>query len=159
MHDVSGILGEMAGSRQRCMYCEDSRGTQIDHFWPIARYKERTFIWDNMLLVCSACNQKKGDRFDLDASGKPLLIDPTAEEPWDFLYFDSGTGMITARYHPLSGAADPKGKHTTNPWVLPLNIEVITESRKRIHRNLPQSRQSIFSGPDQGYSYSRSGVD
>ena len=29
-----GALQTMAGNRQRCMYCGDSHGTDIEHFWP-----------------------------------------------------------------------------------------------------------------------------
>ena len=30
-----GVLQTMAGNRQRCMYCGDSHGTDIEHFWPV----------------------------------------------------------------------------------------------------------------------------
>lgn len=28
------VLKSMAGNRERCMYCLDSHGTDIEHFWP-----------------------------------------------------------------------------------------------------------------------------
>ena len=34
LRKVFDCLVRMAGMRQRCMYCEDSRGTTIEHFWP-----------------------------------------------------------------------------------------------------------------------------
>ena len=49
--DVRRTLQKMATGRQRCMYCEDSRGAGIDHFRPRATYPERAFAWDNYLLA------------------------------------------------------------------------------------------------------------
>ena len=136
MRAVENVLQAMSRGRQRCMFCEDSRGTDIDHFWPKVPFPERTFVWDNLLWVCAGCNRKKGTRFLLDDDGKPLLIDPTADDPWDHLYFDADTGMIVACVHPDTGMNDPKGEHTTDPRVLPLNIEAITDSRRRTYRCL-----------------------
>jgi len=86
MQVVEETLRRMGGRRQRCMFCEDSRGTDIDHFWPKVPYPERTFVWENLLWVCAGCNRKKGPRFVLDDQGTPLLIDPTAEDPWNHLF-------------------------------------------------------------------------
>ena len=136
MRTVEHTLRAMSRGRQRCMFCEDSRGTDIDHFWPKSRYSNRTFVWENLLLACAGCNGKKGKRFDLGADGRPLLIDPTAEDPWDFLFFDPDTGIIVARFNLATGATDPKGEHTTDPQVLPLNIDPVTDGRQRIARSL-----------------------
>src|SRR5712691_1512173 len=77
MQRVFHTLVSMAGKRVRCMYCEDSRGTDIDHYWPKADYPIKVFRWENMLLACSGCNRSKGRKFPLDKHGDPLLIDPT----------------------------------------------------------------------------------
>lgn len=135
MKVVCETLKVMAGSLSRCVFCSDSRGTDVEHFWPKRRYPDKAFVWPNLLLSCAGCNSKKGERFDLDQAGHPLLIDPTAEDPWDFLYFDSATGNLAARYDP-GGIPHPKGRHTTDPAVLPLNIEAVTEGRQRSRRNL-----------------------
>jgi uncharacterized protein (TIGR02646 family) len=139
MRAIAQVLGHMSGPRRRCMFCEDSRGGDIDHFRPIARYKERTFVWANLLCTCAECNRLKGDRFELDAKNHSLLIDPTAEDPWDFLFYDSHTGIITGRYEKATGRQHPRGKHTTDPGVLPLNVEAVTEGRQRTQRNLGRS--------------------
>jgi hypothetical protein len=34
--EIREVLGRMATSIERCMYCEDSHGTDIEHFWPRA---------------------------------------------------------------------------------------------------------------------------
>lgn len=133
---VARVLARMSGRRARCMFCGDSRGMDIDHFWPVVPYKNRTFLWENLLWVCTECNRKKGNRFDLDEAGRPLLIDPTAEDPWDFLFFDTHTGIIKAKCDPATGAFSPKGTHTTDSGILPMNIEAVTEGRQRTARNL-----------------------
>lgn len=108
MRKVTEVLQRMAGPRHRCMYCEDSRGSDIEHFWPKARYWQRTFVWENMLWICTACGRQKGDRFLLDAKGQPLLIDPTLDEPWDFLFYDPATGLVSSRYEKATSLPHPK---------------------------------------------------
>ncbi len=144
MTRVAQVLASMTGKRQRCMFCGDSRSTDIEHFWPKIRFRQRVFRWDNMLWICAGCNRKKGDRFPLDRHRRPLLIDPTAEDPWDFLYFDGHTGNITARYDPTNGRPHPKGVHTVDPANLPLNIEAVTEGRLRTRRNLVRAVNSFL---------------
>src|SRR5262249_48686279 len=117
-------------------FCGDSRSTDIDHFWPKTRYRQRVFRWDNLLWICTGCNRQKGNRFPLDEHHRPLLIDPTTEDPWDFLFFDAGTGNITAKYDAATGQPNPKGMHTVDPTILPLNIEAVPEGRQRTRRNL-----------------------
>ena len=90
-------LKTMAGERQRCMYCGDSHGTDIDHFWPKTPYPERMFRWLNLLLSCTECGRFKGDRFPVD-NGTAVLLDPTADDPWRHLDFDPDTGNIAARF-------------------------------------------------------------
>lgn len=86
---------EMAPGRGRCMYCEDSAGTAIDHFWPKQRYPMRAFEWENMLWACSGCNSNlKREQFPLDAFGAPLLLDPTEDEPMDHLDYLPASGEL-----------------------------------------------------------------
>ena len=145
---VLDVLRGMCGQRQRCMFCEDSRGTQIDHFWPIAAYREKTFLWDNMLLLCDGCNRMKGERFDLDQHGDPFFIDPTAEDPWDYLFYEPRTGIIVARVNPASGAADMKGEHTSDLDVLPLNSDPVTNGRQRTTRALRRAVRRFLERAD-----------
>ncbi|RYU63190.1 hypothetical protein EWI61_01670 [Methylolobus aquaticus] len=94
------------------MYCVDSHGSDIDHFWPKATYPDRAFVWSNMLLCCTECGRFKGNRFPLSNAGQPMLVDPSAEDPWEHLDFDPDTGNLTARYLANCGAPSPKGEHT-----------------------------------------------
>ena len=88
------------------MYCSDSAGTDIDHYWPKSVYTERMFQWLNMLLCCTGCGRDcKGTKFPLD-KGHPALLDPTRDDPWQFLDFSTTTGIL----FPL---VDARGKTTT----------------------------------------------
>jgi hypothetical protein len=90
---LSATLAEMASGHERCMYCGDNQGTDIDHFEPLSQAPIRTFEWTNHLLACSLCNSHhKRDLFPRDENGSPLLIDPTIQEPLDHLHLVLGTG-------------------------------------------------------------------
>lgn len=95
--EIRTVLVQMASGRARCMYCEDSAGTDIEHFRPKATYPEVAFVWDNYLLACSHCNSnRKRNLFPLDEGGSPLLIDPSAEDPTEHLEFSPSTGHFVA---------------------------------------------------------------
>ncbi len=109
--DALATLTHMAGDHQCCMYCEHSHGTDIEHFWPKATYPEHLFVWPNLLLCCTECGRLKGKRLPLD-NGLPLLVDPTAEDPWHFLDFEPDTGHLTARFETTTNRPSPKGTAT-----------------------------------------------
>lgn len=111
---VLATLQTMAGERQRCMYCVDSDGADIEHFWPKTPYPKRMYVWENLLLVCTNCGRKKGAQFPLTPQGEPMLIDPTAENPWEFLDFIPESGILTARYLLASGVFSAKGEATVD---------------------------------------------
>jgi uncharacterized protein (TIGR02646 family) len=150
MGSIVKVLIAMVGERARCMFCHDSRGTTIEHFWPKSVYDTKVFLWYNLLLMCQGCQNSKGDRFELDPHGNPLLIDPTAEDPWDYLFFDSLTGNITARFDRITGAQHPKGIYTTDEKVIPLNIESVTLGRQRTKRNLRRAVSSFLANAEDG---------
>lgn len=109
---VLETLRHMAGERQRCMYCGDSHGTDIEHFWPKTGFPERMFQWLNMLLCCTECGRFKGGRFPLDGNGAPLLIDPTSDNPWNFVDFEPATNAFVARFDTSIDAPSPRGEET-----------------------------------------------
>lgn len=83
---VRALLEQMAHGPKRCMYCEDSLGTDIDHFEPIALAPLRAFDWSNHLLACSFCNSNaKRQLYPCDGDGNCLLIDPTVDDPAEHL--------------------------------------------------------------------------
>jgi uncharacterized protein (TIGR02646 family) len=101
MTEVRDTLRLMCSGNQRCMYCEDSAATDIDHFRPRSTSPLLTFAWENYLLACSMCNSNfKRQEFPCGPSGDPYLIDPTVEDPATLLIFSPSTG----RYEPISGS-------------------------------------------------------
>lgn len=91
--EVRAQLEAMASGRARCMYCEDSLGTDIDHFRPKADFPPLAFTWSNYLLACGHCNSNlKGRAFPVDANGAPLLLDPSVDDPPSHLAFSPTTG-------------------------------------------------------------------
>jgi hypothetical protein len=118
---IRKTLGEMAPGRERCMYCGDNQGSDVDHFEPLARNPLRTFDWLNHLLACSICNSHfKRDRFPTAADGSPLLIDPTVDDPLDHLRLSLSAGA----YHPMTD----RGAATIE--VCGLNRPILTRGRQ-----------------------------
>jgi uncharacterized protein (TIGR02646 family) len=96
--EIRAALEAMASGRERCMYCEDNKGTDIEHFRPKRHYPEYAFEWNNYLLACSHCNSnEKRDQFPLDEHGRPLLIDPTSEDPDEHLRLIPSSGKLQGR--------------------------------------------------------------
>lgn len=131
---VVATLRTMAGDRERCMYCVDSHGSDIEHFRPKTPWPSHAFRWANLLLCCTECGRLKGDRFPM-RDGQPLLLDPSAEDPWDHLDFDPGTGNITARYDLVADAPSVRGQATVAALQLDRR-EGMAEAYRRTYRRL-----------------------
>ena len=132
---LRSTLAEPLGARRRCAFCSDSRAADIEHFWPKSAYPERTYRFDNLLLVCPECNRAKLQKFPLDVAGMPLLVNPSADDPWDVLYFVPTTGIIDARIVSIdpSGAPvrEPRGAATMKVLGPILNSGPVLEGRKQ----------------------------
>ena len=93
--EVRSKLRRMASGLNRCMYCEDGEGTDIDHFCPKTLEPLRAFEWENHLLACSHCNSNfKRTRYPTTATGDRLLIDPTVDDPTLHLALAPATGEL-----------------------------------------------------------------
>lgn len=125
--DVRGTLEKMATGRARCMYCEDSLGTDIEHFYPRARYPGRTFSWSNYLLACSHCNSNlKRSQFPFH-DRRPALLNPSVDDPVEHLLFIPLTGELCA--------TGPKGQPS---------IDVFGLNDSATPRKLPRARKETF---------------
>lgn len=92
--EVRQTLSAMCSGVERCMYCEDSAWTAVDHFVPRAEDPLLAFAWSNYLAACTTCNSNyKRDAFPRRTDGTRLLIDPTRDEPPEHLVFSPGTGL------------------------------------------------------------------
>ncbi|MCC9738672.1 HNH endonuclease [Streptomyces sp. MNU89] len=121
-------LAEMAPGLERCMYCGDSQGTDIDHFEPVRINPLRTFDWTNHLLACSLCNSHlKRDLFPLADNGMPLLIDPSSEDPTVHLHLSLAAGT----YIDLTD----RGAMTIK--VFGLNRQILIRGRRHAYRITP----------------------
>jgi len=95
--EVRSTLGAMCSGIERCMYCEDSEWTAVEHFVPRSHDALLSFEWSNYLAACSGCNSNyKRDEFPTADDGTALLIDPTQEEPADYLVLSPTTGLYVA---------------------------------------------------------------
>lgn len=122
---LRSVLQQMAPGVERCMYCGDSFGTDIDHHEAIAHSALRTFDWLNHFLACSHCNSHhKRDLFPTDEQGVSLLVDPTAEDPFDHLMLALSVG----EYAPLT----EKGRQTIA--VFGLNRFSLARARQQAFR-------------------------
>jgi uncharacterized protein (TIGR02646 family) len=132
--EIRETLKTMASGLERCMYCEDSAGTDIEHFWPKSSYPERAFTWANYLLACSCCNSNyKREQFPVDEAGVPRLIDPTAEDPREYLIFSGRTGKYKPK--PREGQASPKGQKSIE--VFGLDRDILEKGRRMAWRIIP----------------------
>lgn len=94
---IQATLVAMCTGLERCMYCEDSAGTDIEHYWPKGPYPQHAFSWNNYLYACSRCNSNhKRNQFPLDSSGNPLLLNPAVDDPLLHLTLTPRTGRFTS---------------------------------------------------------------
>jgi uncharacterized protein (TIGR02646 family) len=68
----------------KCAFCESYLGhvtsPNIEHYRPKSKFPELAFEWENWLLSCGRCNDKKWAHFP-QCDDDPCLIDPTKENP------------------------------------------------------------------------------
>jgi 5-methylcytosine-specific restriction endonuclease McrA len=62
-----------ARDQNKCQYCGSTRRLTIDHVLPKSRGGDDS--WANMVVACSACNTKKGDKL-LEHTGMRLARKP-----------------------------------------------------------------------------------
>ena len=110
--EVKDFLYE--SQHRKCCYCErnrDKKEFDVEHFRPKGKVKEAekthpgywwlAYDWENLLIACKTCNQKKSTHFPLKDEknrayledtdlGKevPILINPLKENPELFIDYD-----------------------------------------------------------------------
>jgi len=132
--EIRATLRFMATGRERCMYCEDSAATDIEHFWPKSKYPALAFSWDNYLLACSGCNSNhKREKFPLDAAGLPLLINPTVDDPDEHLLLSVRTG----KYRPRTQGGQESLKGRESIEVFGLGRDILERGRQDAWHAIP----------------------
>ncbi|WP_430254857.1 AAA family ATPase [Neorhizobium sp. DAR64872/K0K18] len=149
----------------RCAYCEREIGTSegIGHFRPLnltTRYAAGTvdhyswlaYEWRNLVLLCKRCESAREDKFpvegrhspflatldEIEAIERPLLIDPTRENPLHHLSY-----LVTGECFPDWNSR--KGKVTAD--IFRLNEEfLIQERRTAIEHTISVWRKIIEAG-------------
>lgn len=121
-------LKKMTGKGERCMYCSGSEASDVEHYRPKAVFPEHAMEWENYLWTCTICNRHKGDRFPPDTEPGAMIIDPSAENPWEFFFIDD-YGLLTPRYDRDAGGPNARAESTRD--IIKLNREALQESRKR----------------------------
>lgn len=110
----------------KCAYCEQIAAKDIEHFYPKSDFPQRMFRWDSLLRGCKNCNNAKRDCFPVAAQGEPFLIDPTADEPFDFFRWDFLTGQT------LVNPAEPqRTRGETTRGLFDLDQEPLCEERRK----------------------------
>ena len=153
MDEVRSRLALMCAGAKRCGWCEDSAAGEIDHIRPKSLYPERTFAWENYLLRCGSCNNKKGRRFAVLVGGtrftdvtrrqraairppveaSPVLIDPRREDPLQYLHLDLADTFWFADHAGLSEIDQCRARYTID--LLRLNRDELAEARREGYGN------------------------
>jgi hypothetical protein len=71
---VIAALKAMCSGAERCMYCEDGCGDEVEHHHPKAFYPGLVFAWENFLFACARCNRRKSTRFPLFSPSPPTVL-------------------------------------------------------------------------------------
>lgn len=145
MGQVLTTLQAMAGPRQRCMYCLDGHGSDIEHFRPKTTWPAYLYHWPNLLLCCTHCGRIKGSRFPL-RRGKPLLINPAEEDPWRHLDLDPVTGNLAATWDLKTQDWSAKGLATVDALQLDRR-EALALGYQKTLRRLSQVVEAALQDP------------
>lgn len=151
---VRATLAGMCPGAQRCMYCEDSAGNQVEHFHPKSLYPNYVFTWLNFLCACEGCNGPKNDGFAIMDAGQPIcvtrkprapmippppgppaLLDPRQDDLMAFLEIDLPETFLVQPRLSLSALAKARADYTIR--ALRLNKrEYLVKARRHAYRSL-----------------------
>jgi uncharacterized protein (TIGR02646 family) len=74
----------------KCAFCESRMAhvssPNVEHYRPKSKFLDQMFVWQNWLLSCGRCNDKKWAHFPI-CDGQPCLLDPTTEDPNEHVGF------------------------------------------------------------------------
>jgi uncharacterized protein (TIGR02646 family) len=142
--DVKDRLKQI--SHGKCSYCEGSvehvAWGDVEHYRPKSVYWWLAYTWENLLLSCQICNNRKSNEFpvrnaratvenpDLDAED-PCIINPMTEDPeeyFEYEYYGEEAALI-----PGSELDDGAGERAhVSISVCDLNREQLKRRRSKV---------------------------
>ena len=144
---VRESLTRMCSGAQRCVYCEDSVGDEVEHIQPKDLYPCLVFVWINYVYACGPCNGGKNNRFAVitndrlvevtrrrgasvvsPARGTPAFLNPRVEDPLAFLDLDLGDTFFVLARDDLPELDRERTEFTID--TLKLNRDVLLQARK-----------------------------
>lgn len=143
---VRETLARMCSGAQRCVYCEDSVGDEVEHIQPKDLYPCLVFVWANYVYACGRCNGGKNNKYAVVAEnrlvdvtrkrgapiiapvpGAPAFLNPRIDDPLAFLDLDlDGTFAVLAR-DDISEIDRERAEFTIT--TLNLNRDVLRQAR------------------------------
>lgn len=165
--DITQRFGDLEHFRPKhsAQDLEGRKGAHLHYAWLV-------YEWDNLLIVCAACNRPhtlpdgtmagKWNRFPVRGARAPflssvaecratedaLLIDPTFDQPSEHLVFDPDTGLC-------AGLTE---KGTVTIQLLGLNREGLIEERRRAARYAHQIVAMYVGAVARGEDADRAGL-
>ncbi len=151
---VRATLGRMCSGAQRCVYCEDSAGIEVEHMQPKSFYPELVFAFGNYVYACGRCNRYKSNRaavfnaagdlvelvrvrnapLTLPPTGQQALINPRREDAAQWLMLDL---RDTFEFVPIAAVGTPDRKRAD--FVLSLlrlnDPDILVPARREAHDN------------------------
>lgn len=165
--EIKALLQTMAHGAQRCAYCEDSVGDQIEHIRPKALYPESCFVWTNYIYACGGCNSRKLNFFAIFLSitdaffeinpkrysstppptGRDAFINPRIESSLD--YWELDLIDFDFKLLPIVGTADyAKAEYTLRLLKLShQDREALRGARKEAYNNYKNAIVAYLNKP------------
>ena len=144
---VRESLARMCSGAQRCVYCEDSVGDEVEHIAPKDLYPCLVFVWTNYVYACGRCNGGKSNKFAvvsgsrlLDVTrprggpvvppepGAPAFLNPRVEDPLGFLDLDLEDTFMVLAQDDLPDIDRQRTEFTIE--TLKLNRDVLLQARR-----------------------------
>ena len=143
---VRQALARMCSGAQRCVYCEDSAGDEVEHIRPKDLYPCLVFVWANYVYACGRCNGGKSNKFAVITSnglldvtrrrgapvvpphpGDPAFLNPRTEDPLEFLDMDLQYTFFVVARDGISESDRDRAEFTIE--TLKLNRDVLIKAR------------------------------
>lgn len=162
-------LQRLNAGAQRCGYCEDSLGDEIEHIRPKNWFPDQVFRPENLLAACGPCNSPKGDAYAVvlpagqvvaavrnaqtgvqpPPAGQEAFLNPRYDDPADFLAIDlTGTFRIRPRLG-LDIVGKARAEYTIR--VLRLDMkDVLDDARKEAFQDFASRLKAYFLAEKQG---------